>query len=73
MYMAGIVPTIPLHFLRLDNCSCIVLPSDFRVGRMEVRCTNAAEATDGRERRPTLKQFTASMLKKKPASIASGF
>ncbi len=29
-------PTILLHSLRLGNCSRIVLPTDFRVGRMEV-------------------------------------
>ncbi len=38
------------HFLRLDNCSCIVLPSDFRVGRMEVRCASATEHKEVRER-----------------------
>ncbi len=42
--MAGIVPTILLHFLHPDNCSCIVLPFDIPVGRLEVRCTNAAGA-----------------------------
>ncbi len=38
------------HFLRLDNCSCIVLPSDFRVGRMEIRCASATEHKEVRER-----------------------
>jgi len=42
--MAGIVPTIPLHFLRLGNCSCVALTSDFLVDCLEVRHTNAADA-----------------------------
>ncbi len=40
--MARIVPTILSHFLRPDNCSCIVLPSDIPVGRLEVRWARAA-------------------------------
>ncbi len=31
---ARIVPDNPVHFHRLDNCSCIVLPSDVHVGRL---------------------------------------